>query len=336
MIELTAENTIDYLRNQGWIGSETAEAEVMCGGVSNFVVRVATPKLCFVLKQSRSQLRTRDPWFSDLDRIWREQEVMQALHPYLPEVVPEVLHVDRANYVYAMSHAPLEATVWKADLLAGRIDLRVAVRAGQVLGRIHQVSAEHATQFEVFRDHNVYVQLRVDPFYRKVQERCPDVAAAIEPIVHDMLTIKEALCHGDYTPKNMLVHNGQFTLVDYETAHFGDPTMDLGLFTAHLLLKALRTGASFYSLMDCFWTGYCQAVGFSRAREVEQRGVHHLGACLLARVDGTSPVDYMPDERDRDIVRRLARAILLEGVSRWEGVCQLNGVPIEALPRPPA
>ena len=55
-----------------------------------------------------------------------------------------------------------------------------------------------------------------------------------------MLTIKESLCHGDYTPKNMLVHGGDFTLVDYETAHFGDPTMDLGLFLAHLTLKAIR------------------------------------------------------------------------------------------------
>ena len=254
MFELTADNTLDYLRRQGWIGNEPAQTEVMSGGVSNFVLRVTTPKQCFVLKQSRSQLRTRDPWFSDLDRIWREQEVMQALHPHLPSVVPEVLHVDRANYVYAMSHAPLEAKVWKAELLAGNIDVALGTKVGQVLGRIHQISAEQAQRFEAFRDHNVFVQLRVDPFYRRVQERRPEVAAVIEPIIHDMLTIKEALCHGDYTPKNMLVHpilpslfgrgvwgEGEgFTLVDYETAHFGDPTMDLGLFLAHLTLKTVR------------------------------------------------------------------------------------------------
>src|SRR5450631_180491 len=109
MFELTAENTIDYLRRQGWIGNEPAQSETMSGGVSNFVVRVSTPTQCFVLKQSRSQLRTRDPWFSDLDRIWREQEVMQALQPYLGKHVPRVLHVDRPHYVYTMSSAPLEA-----------------------------------------------------------------------------------------------------------------------------------------------------------------------------------------------------------------------------------
>src|SRR5947209_790799 len=81
--------------------------------------RTTTPQRRFVLKQSRPQLRTRDPWFSDLARIYREQEVMQALQQYLPGVVPQVLFVDRPNFVYAMNHAPLEAEVWKGKLLNG-------------------------------------------------------------------------------------------------------------------------------------------------------------------------------------------------------------------------
>jgi 5-methylthioribose kinase len=321
MFELTAENAIAYLRRQGWVGGERAEAEVLSGGVSNQVLRITTSERRFVVKQSRPQLRTRDAWFSDLGRIWREQEVMQALHPYLPSVVPDVLHVDRANYVYAMSHAPLEATVWKADLLAGKIDVLLGEKVGQTLGRIHQVSAENAAAFAAFRDHNVFVQLRVDPFYRRVQERCPDVAAAIEPIVQDMLTIKEALCHGDYTPKNMLVHDGAFTLVDYETAHFGDPTMDLGLFMGHLTLKSIRATAvrGIRDLASAFWRGYCQAVTFRPHDELNRRGVRHLGACLLARVDGTSPVDYL-DEPKRMVIRNLARTILFDELDSWQAV----------------
>jgi 5-methylthioribose kinase len=323
MFEITAENALDYLRAQGWIGNEPAQAQTLSGGVSNQVLRITTPQRRFVLKQSRPQLRTRDAWFSDLDRIYREQEVMQALQPYLPSVVPEVLHVDRPNYVYAMSHAPLEARVWKADLLDGKIDFDLGTKVGQTLGRMHQISAEHASRFDAFRDHNVYVQLRVDPFYRRVQERCPDVAAAIEPIVQDMLTIKEALCHGDYTPKNILVHAGDFMLVDYETAHFGDPTMDLGLFLTHVTLKAIRCperSGDFVSLMRVFWQEYCRHVTFRQPAELERRGIKHYGVCLLARVDGTSPVDYLPEKSKRNDVRRIARSILLAGVNSWESV----------------
>lgn len=324
MFELTADNALEYLRRKQWIAGP-AQVELLSGGVSNFVLRVATPERCFVLKQSRPQLRTRDAWFSDLERIYREQEVMQALYPHLPDIVPEVLHVDRDNYVYTMSHAPLDATVWKADLLSGGIDIAFGTQVGRALGRMHQVSVDHRDRFEAFRDHNVYVQLRVDPFYRRVQERRREVAAAIQPIIDQMLTLKDALCHGDYTPKNILVHPGPtgFTLVDYETAHLGDPTMDLGLFLTHLTLKAVRAperSRDFIDLMREFWKRYCLEVQFCAHADLERRGVQHLGVCLLARIDGTSPVDYLTDEAKREFVRETGRAILLGKLTHWEDV----------------
>lgn len=323
MFELTNENVLDYLRGHSWIAAGPAQAEVLSGGVSNQVMRITTPERCFVLKQSRAQLRTRDEWFSDLDRIWREQEVMQALHPSLPDVVPEVLHVDRANYVYAMSHAPLDAKVWKAELLDGSIKIELGKQIGSVLGRIHRVSMADADQFRTFRDRKVFVQLRVDPFYRRVVQVWPDLFPAIDAIIQRMLSAEEALCHGDFTPKNLLVHATACMLVDYETAHFGDPTMDLGLFLAHLTLKAIRAEHRqhlFVELMRAFWKGYCDIAPASSREDFEQRGVGHLGVCLLARVDGTSPVDYLTDDAKREQVRRLARAILLDGVNRWEDV----------------
>src|ERR1043165_2615788 len=325
MFELTAENALSYLRQTGWIGDAPVQAELLSGGVSNQGLRITTNERAFVLNQSRPQLRSRDAWVSDLERIYREQEVMQALHPYLPGVVPEVLFVDRTNFIYAMSHAPLAAKVWKAELLSGQVDLDLGAKVGEVLGRIHQVSAQHKERFEAFRDHTVYVQLRVDPFYRRVQERRPEVAPKVEAIIQDMLTIKEALCHGDYTPKNMLIHAGDFTLVDYETAHFGDPTMDLGLFLTHLTLKAVRSperSRDFLALMSAFWFMYRNTALALAKRDPERRGVRHLGVCLLARVDGTSPVEYLPEEAKRATVRRLSHAILLDGIETWEHVWQ--------------
>src|ERR1700674_5903713 len=99
MVELTPQNTLDYLRSRGWIDSRPATVEPLGGGVSNAVLRVRTPERLFVLKQSRPRLRTRDAWFSDLDRVYREQEVMQVLYPLLPAgIVPEVLFVDREDF----------------------------------------------------------------------------------------------------------------------------------------------------------------------------------------------------------------------------------------------
>jgi 5-methylthioribose kinase len=327
MLELTADNAVAYLRAKGWIGTGPARVEALGWGVSNIVLRVETPDETFVLKQSRPQLRTRDAWFSDLDRVYREQEVMEVLHPLLPEpTVPRVLHADRANYVFAMSHAPAAARVWKETLLAGEVDLAVGERAGTVLGRIHQATAEESSLVERFADRTVFVQLRVDPFYRRIQERRPEVARAVEPLIDQMLSLREGLCHGDYSPKNILTHARGFTLVDYETAHLGDPTMDLGFFLSHLLLKAVkqhRRRAEYFELTRAFWRGYAGEVRFRPVPELRARGAGHLGVCLLARIDGTSPVDYLPEEPKREAVRRLGRRLLLEHPGAWEDVLGL-------------
>src|SRR5712664_2736671 len=188
MLELTANNASEYLQKQGWIGSAPVRVETLTWGVSNVVLRVVTPERTFVLKQSRPQLRTRDPWFSDLERIYREQEVMQVLRPLLPDLtVPEVLFTDRDNYVFAMNHAPAGSRVWKETLLSGMVDQAVAERAGFVLGLIHETSGRNHQLIEPFRDHTVFVQLRVDPFYRRIQERRPEVAAEVGQIADRML-----------------------------------------------------------------------------------------------------------------------------------------------------
>jgi 5-methylthioribose kinase len=316
MLELCTDNTLAYLRAHGWIGPGPARVELLGWGVSNAVLRVETPERTFILKQSRPRLRTRDTWFSDLDRVYREQEVMQVLYPLLPEpTVPAVLFSDRANYVFAMSHAPARSRVWKEMLLAGEVDPTIAAHAGLILGCIHEATARHTGLLEPFLDHRVFVQLRVDPYYRRVQERLPEVAQHVQPIIDRMLTLKEALCHGDYSPKNILTHDRGFTLVDYETAHFGDPTMDLGFFLSHLVLKAVKRHGMrqpYFDLVRVFWSAYTDEVHFRPAAELEARGIEHLAVCLLARIDGTSPVEYLTEEPKRELVRTVGRRLLAE------------------------
>ena len=335
MLELTAENASEYLRARGWVGPGPVRVEPLGGGVSNAVLRVEHPGGRFVLKQSRPKLRTRDDWFSDLERVYREQEVMEALAPVLPPgTVPAVLFADRANFVFAMSHAPPGARPWKQQLLAGEVDPGVAERAGRVLGRVHEWSGREPGRVGRFRDRAVFVQLRVDPFYRRVQERRPEVAAAVAPLVEGLLSISEALCHGDYSPKNILVHGGGFTLVDYETAHLGDPAMDLGFFLSHLLLKACKRASErqrYFELTRAFWRGYAQEVSYLPVAELEGRAVGHFGVCLLARIDGTSPVDYLPEEEKRECARRLGRRVLLGRPGGWEEVLALAEEELGAL-----
>src|SRR5262249_19642972 len=183
-------------RRNGWLSDEPARAEELAGGVSNLVLRVVQGERRIVVKQSRPQLRTRDDWFSDVERIYREQEVMQLLEPLLPAgVVPRVLFADRERFVFGMEHAPEPARSWKQMLLAGEIDPDVGEQAGRILGLIHESTGRPRDELQGLLDRKVFVQLRVEPFYHRIQERRPEVAAQIEPLIDDLMNAREALCH---------------------------------------------------------------------------------------------------------------------------------------------
>jgi aminoglycoside phosphotransferase (APT) family kinase protein len=323
--ELSADNALDYLRGQGWLAAGPAHVEVLPGGVSGIVLRVEQAGRRMVVKQSRPQLRTRDEWFSDLDRIYREQDVMELLAPHLVNV-PRVLFADRPRHVLVMEHAPEGARPWKEQLLAGEVDLLTADEAGRALGTIHDVTARERDRLEAMglAERRVFVQLRVDPFYRRVQERRPEVAELVAPLIDELMSAWEALCHGDFSPKNLLVApRAALTLVDYETAHLGEPAMDLGFFFSHLVLKAFhrpaRTGP-YLGLIRAAWRGYEEAAELAPESTRRRRGLGHLGVCLLARIDGTSPVDYLPQPDRREAVRELGRWLLRERPDNWDDV----------------
>ncbi len=321
MWELTEANALDYLHRMGWIDTSPAKVETLSGGVSNVVLRVRQAERLLVVKQSRPRLQTREDWFSDLERIYREQDVQRMLSELLPAgAIPRILFSDQQHYVYAMEHAPIEACSWKQLLLKGEIDLATGSRVGTLLGLIHETTAQRPELRRTVADRRVFDQLRVEPFYRRIQERHPDLRLPIQAVIEQMLGTTEALCHGDFSPKNLLVHAQGITLVDHETAHDGDPAMDLGFFFSHLLLKAIYHArwTEFEQLIAPIWNAYQAEVRSFDTTRCLQRGFLHLGVCLLARIDGTSPVDYLREESKRQIARRLGRSLLLAPAIHWD------------------
>lgn len=333
MLEINAESAADYLRATGHLGADrAAEVSALGWGVSNLVLRVepegAAP---FVLKQARVQLRTRAHWVSRLDRIWAETAALRLLAPILPiGNVPAVLFEEPDDYLFAMTCAPDDSVVWKEALLAGSCDPEVARRAGAILGTIHEATAGHPALAGVLADRAVFDELRIDPFYRTVARAHPDLATRLEALAASMETPPvPTFVHADFSPKNILVHRGGLTLVDFETAHAGDPAFDLGFFASHLLLKGFRAApddAPYRTLIDAFWAAYLDRHPLDR-----RRAIPHAAACALARVDGKSPVDYL-GEPARAAVRRFARAALQNEPADWDGLMALAAREVHGIP----
>jgi len=319
MRELTVDTVRDYLIDCGQLRSDQpAVVEWLAGGVSNVVFRVsAAGQTPFVLKQSRTQLRTQADWFSRLDRIFREADAQRVLSESLPAgTVPTVLFEDRENYCYAMSAVRADHAVWKQQLLAGEVDHRTFERSGRLLGEIHARSASHPDRLPPFADTTVFFELRVDPFYRRIAAVHPRLQPSIDRMIAEMAAHPLCLVHADFSPKNILVHPDGISLVDYETVHLGDPAFDLGFFFSHLWLKAIALPESRMSIqqgIEAAWLAYQSALTAERSAaavihfaHLSQRAVSHLAACLLSRVDGKSTVDYLQQESQRRFVREVS------------------------------
>jgi 5-methylthioribose kinase len=331
MRELTAETVADYLHDQGVAPPGTRiSARELGGGVSNVVIRVDVEGVVpLVLKQSRAQLRTQLAWFSRLDRIWIERDALALVGAILPPgAVPAIVFEDHANFLIAMTCAPDDAEPWKARLLRGEPDLDRARQAGALLGAMHAETVSHPALDGPMADHTVFDQLRIDPYYRQLARVYPDLRPALDALIAQLAEpVERTFVHADFSPKNMLAHRGGFTVVDFETAHAGDPAFDLGFFLTHLMLKAFRADrlgtahdvAAALGRLDAFWSGYLDRAGGRLDDHRARRGAVHTAACCLARLDGKSPVDYL-DQFDQDAVRRYARDALLADALDWPGL----------------
>ena len=152
--------------------------------------------------------------------------------------MPRIVFEDRDHYLFAMTAAPRPHVVWKAELLAGRGDERVAAACGRLLAALHGGSWGDERLAKQFADRTLFDELRVDPYYRTLAAARPEACEAVGRLVESLACPGRSLVHGDFSPKNLLVAGESLTLVDFETGHWGDPAFDLGFFLSHLVLKA--------------------------------------------------------------------------------------------------
>jgi 5-methylthioribose kinase len=301
---------IAYLQRTGRIApAEQPRITILQGGVSNRTVLVEQdPGEAWVMKQALAKLRVPVDWFSSPERIHREAlglEWLARLAP--PGTITPLLFEDRERHLLAMQAVRQPHENWKTMLLAGRICADHVQQFAALLATIHRESYGRADLAEVFGDCGFFESLRLEPYYGYSARQAPAAAAFLESLIGETLACRIALVHGDYSPKNILVHEGRLVLLDHEVIHFGDPAFDLGFSLSHFLSKAHHLPAfrrEFASAALEYWRVYEEALGASAcstwAVDLERRAVRHTLACLLARTIGRSPLEYLdPAERIR-------------------------------------
>jgi 5-methylthioribose kinase len=348
MLELTEQNAAEILHAHGHLpDSRTAKVRELSGGVSNAVFLIEQDAERFVVKQARGKLRVQADWQCSVERIWREVEVLWAFYGILkpdpgslPKLVPEVLWTDRELYAYAMTAAGEGSRPWKELLLAGQPAIDIAIDAACLLSDVHGQSWHEPDVLERFGDRTYFVQLRLEPYYLAAAENYLPLREPLRDLVDKTLRERHALVHGDYSPKNMLVGTPPFFLIDFEVGHYGDPAFDVGFFLTHLVLKTIHLPGKREFLLESirrFWDCYATTLRRDYAQErlafglelasdlprLEQRCVQHLAGCLVARVHGKSPVDYLTQPEQLRAVALAEKLFDLGPAANWNDAYQL-------------
>lgn len=297
-----------YLRDTGRVApGEELRCTTLAGGVSNRTVLVERANgPAWVIKQALARLRVKDEWLADPRRIHREALGLRWLARLAPAAhLPAFVFEDEARHLLAMQAVPQPHANWKTVLLGGGPDPAHVRAFGALLGTIHRRGHELVAETRpAFEDRSFFESLRLDPYYRSAAARQPAAAAFYERLIADTLAVQLTVVHGDYSPKNVLLHAGRLILLDHEVIHFGDSAFDLGFALTHLLSKAHHLPAqrtAFLEAAHVFWASYGGAAEhLATTPDLESRAVRHTLGCLLARVDGRSPLEYLTEsERAR-------------------------------------
>jgi 5-methylthioribose kinase len=306
---------VGYLKETGRVGEgEEPVVRVLAGGVSNRTVLVERPEAgeAWVVKQALPKLRVAVDWFSDPDRIHREALGLRwlvALAP--PNTITPLVFEDRSNHLLAMEAVPEPHENWKTMLLGGRLEKDHVEQFGRLLGTVHRGGYERREESEpTFRDRSFFESLRLEPYYGYTAEQVPEAADFLGALVEETRARRDTVVHGDYSPKNALVREGRLVLLDHEVIHFGDPAFDLGFSLTHFLSKAHHLPGMRDDFADAarfYWATYREVVEeLPWAADVEERAVRHTLGCLLARVAGRSPLEYL----DQGELARQREAVL--------------------------
>ena len=328
MIDISNEVILrDYLDARGVTQKEEpATIKYFTGGVSGIVAFVESEKKMMIVKQALEKLKVKADWFSDPSRMVIEKNSNEVYHRLVPEHAPAVYFYDEENYIYGREAVPEDSVMWKTDLMEGLLDFHIAEQSIQALAEVHEKCAFSEGIAETFGDNSFFENLRISPYLERVVEVYPRLNEYTAPLIHRLMNEKQTLIHGDFSPKNIMVTSRKACILDFEVAHYGHASFDLAFFANHFLLKSVWNKLlrdSFLNMLEYMMNIYFSSVRFTDAAILEKQTIELLALMLLARVDGKSPVEYLTDEVDRELVRKCAFLIVDEKPDSFNGVYEI-------------
>lgn len=307
----TRPDVLTPLAALGW-STDDAQVETLAGGVSSATLLVRIPgRAPVVVKQALARLAVQEDWFADPARAVAEGHALAFLHSLTPAYVPRPIAVIEHPPTAVLPLAPHPSTDWRASLLSEPrpSDIDIAETLRDIADAWHRAPIADLAGTDL-DDLSRVTTLRIDPFYRAMATTWPHFARPILEAAQQLLDERTSIVHGDFTPKNVLVHAQGIWVIDAEVCHVGNPLLDTASMTTHLLLKSVRHRQTHSQTMADVRRAFLPLSRHSPAL------ARHVGVILGVRASGRSPAGYLSDRERRTVVSMAE--VLLEGASLEE------------------
>lgn len=312
-----------YLLEKGVVGPGDDHGIIYCsGGVSGTVAFIERGDSPVIIKQALAQLKTKDTWLCNPNRMYTEYESNRIYHELMPEYAPEVYFYDPENYIYGREAIPNGCPMWKEDLMSGLLDFQVAEKSIRTLVKVHNECSTRNDIREKFASKDIFYGLRISPYIEFTAQKHPELKEFADTLIRELMDAQITLVHGDYSPKNIMVNGRSISVLDYEVAHFGHPAFDLAFFSNHFVLKAVKFkeyAGAYLAMLKYMAEIYFKELSCMDKREFESAYIRTLAFLMLARVDGKSPVEYLVgDAEKQQLVRELSFALISRRTERFD------------------
>jgi 5-methylthioribose kinase len=299
---LNPSTVVEYLTSKNVIQkNDNPQVEVLTGGVSNVVIAITTANQKLVLKQALAELAVSEKWEADQRRAIVEANAIELFNKLTPNQVPKLIFLDSDRFILVLERVPVGSTVWKSDLLAGVINPDIGLKLGATLASWHNYGEKSAEAKLKFMEDSLFEQLRIDPFYRFVATKNPQIEVPIRKLINELEGDKTTVVHGDFSPKNIMVAtNDDIYILDFEVTHVGNPVFDLAFLIAHLLCKFFRTDDRLHAKLLAN-TAISFMKEYQTLRRISPSVTRHAALIALARVEGKSPVNYLSTDAQQKL-----------------------------------
>lgn len=247
-----------YLKKQGWLeeAEEILYAEKPGEGNMNFVLRIATNRKTFIIKQAR-------PWVEKYPQIDApvERNSVEALYfeivgknDWLRDRSPHLLGKDQDNFIFLVNDLGKTGDYTFLYKKGNNLEISVFNQLVDYLSALHQAQVDHFPEnlnMRLLNHEHIFNYPFLENNGLNLDLFTPGLEKAALPIkknhilksrINDLgkLYLQEGpvLIHGDYYPGSWLnTPNGIF-VIDPEFGFKGFPEFDLGVFIAHLGLTS--------------------------------------------------------------------------------------------------